>query len=69
MNGTFLIPDIGGPILEPREDNDDPDNYGELSSITKLAAIGDSYSAGIGAGDRLSGLGGFLDWSSQSGAY
>jgi hypothetical protein len=24
-----------------------------MSSITKMAAIGDSYSAGIGAGDRL----------------
>ena len=30
----------------------------DLSFITKMAAIGDSYSAGIGAGDRLDGPGG-----------
>ena len=32
--------------------------FGDLSSIKKIAAIGDSYSAGIGAGDRLNGPGG-----------
>jgi hypothetical protein len=69
VNGSFPVPDIRGPTLEPRQDSDDndPDTYGELSSITKLAAIGDSYSAGIGAGDRLGGLGGIFD--SQSGEY
>ncbi|PNY28628.1 Lipase 1 [Tolypocladium capitatum] len=33
----------------------------DLSSITKLAAVGDSYSAGIGAGNRLGGLAGGND--------
>jgi hypothetical protein len=28
----------------------------DLSFITKMAAIGDSYSAGIGAGDRLGSI-------------
>jgi hypothetical protein len=37
----------------------------DLSFITKLAAIGDSYSAGIGAGDRLGNIFEALD--SQSG--
>lgn len=32
--------------------------FDDLSSIKKIAAIGDSYSAGIGAGDRLQGPGG-----------
>lgn len=35
-------------------------NDEDLSFIKKIAAIGDSYSAGIGAGDRLGGDG---DWS------
>lgn len=39
----------------------------DLSFITKLAAIGDSYSAGIGAGNRL---GSFLDaLNSQGGEF
>lgn len=33
----------------------------DLSWINKLAAIGDSYSAGIGAGDRLGGITEALD--------
>jgi len=37
--------------LMPRQD--DSFDVGDLSFITKLAAIGDSFSAGIGAGDRL----------------
>lgn len=32
---------------------DDDFDESDLSFITKLAAVGDSYSAGIGAGDRL----------------
>lgn len=37
--------------LEPRDDAEfDPS---DLSSIVNIAAVGDSYSAGIGAGDRL----------------
>lgn len=30
----------------------------DLSFIKKFAAVGDSYSAGIGAGDRLGGIAG-----------
>jgi hypothetical protein len=30
----------------------------DLSFITRMAAIGDSYSAGIGAGDRLGTIAG-----------
>ena len=40
------------------EDDFDPD---DLSFINKLAAIGDSYSAGIGAGDRLGSILNALD--------
>lgn len=40
-------------FLLPRDDNDDFFDPEDLSNITKLAAIGDSYSAGIGAGNRL----------------
>ena len=36
-------------------------NPADLSSITKLAAIGDSYSAGIGAGQKLGSTLQFLD--------
>lgn len=42
--------------LAPRQD--DELDLGDLSFITKLAAIGDSYSAGIGAGDRLGSING-----------
>ncbi|KAF5019289.1 hypothetical protein F66182_8707 [Fusarium sp. NRRL 66182] len=46
--------------LLPRADEDIEEFYHEdLSDITKLAAVGDSYSAGIGAGSRL---GGVDDW-------
>lgn len=38
-----------------RDDDFDPEN---LSFITRIAAIGDSYSAGIGAGDVLDGADG-----------
>lgn len=45
-------------LLQGRDDSDDYDSFDpeDLSWITKLAAIGDSYSAGIGAGDRLGSL-------------
>lgn len=36
--------------LHTRDDDADP---WDLSSVNKIAAIGDSYSAGIGAGVRL----------------
>ncbi|KAH6712549.1 SGNH hydrolase-type esterase domain-containing protein [Leptodontidium sp. MPI-SDFR-AT-0119] len=51
MNGSFEARN-----LMSRQDDDvfDPS---DLSFITRLAAIGDSYSAGIGAGDRLGSLG------------
>lgn len=44
--------------------------FDDLSSIKKIAAIGDSYSAGIGAGDRLQGAGGeyplcHLSWHNE----
>ncbi|KND93383.1 Lipase 1 [Tolypocladium ophioglossoides CBS 100239] len=41
-------------------DTDDDFFPEDLSFFTKLAAVGDSYSAGIGAGDRLGGL---ADWA------
>lgn len=48
-------------MLVPRDGNqfDDVDSWdaSDLSYITKLAAIGDSYSAGIGAGIRLGDAG------------
>lgn len=48
-------------------DNDGVFDQTDLSFITKMAAIGDSYSAGIGAGDRL---GSVLDlFNPQSGVY
>ena len=41
-------------IVQPvKGDSFDPQ---DLSSIKKLAAIGDSYSAGIGAGNRLGSI-------------
>jgi hypothetical protein len=49
--------------LEPRDDDEfDPS---DLSSLANIAAIGDSYSAGIGAGDRLGSV--FDALVSQSG--
>lgn len=36
-------------------------NQADLSFITRLAAIGDSYSAGIGAGEKLGSVFGFWD--------
>ena len=44
-------------LLGKRDDDFDPN---DLSFITKLAAVGDSYSAGIGAGSRLGGLDGIV---------
>lgn len=43
---------LGLSQYNTRDDNDEFDPT-DLSFITKMAAIGDSYSAGIGAGDRL----------------
>lgn len=44
---------IGKVKLAPQIRDDSDFDPTDLSFITKLAAIGDSYSAGIGAGDRL----------------
>lgn len=64
--GRAKVDDI---LLQSRDDSADNDSDffdpEDLSWITKLAAIGDSYSAGIGAGDRLGNLLEVLD--SQSG--
>ncbi|KAH7383495.1 hypothetical protein BKA64DRAFT_712381 [Cadophora sp. MPI-SDFR-AT-0126] len=49
MNASF-----DAKTLMSRQDDDSFDSS-DLSFITKLAAIGDSYSAGIGAGGRLQG--------------
>lgn len=56
--------------LVTSRDTDNSFDPTELSSITKLAAIGDSYSAGIGAGKRLGTVldslftkGGELTWT------
>lgn len=42
-------------LLMGRQDDDDLNEFdpSDLTFITSLAAIGDSYSAGIGAGNRL----------------
>ncbi|KAF2793294.1 SGNH hydrolase, partial [Melanomma pulvis-pyrius CBS 109.77] len=45
-----------------RRQDDDFDEY-DLSYIKKVAAIGDSYSAGIGAGNKLGGWGSRYDAS------
>jgi hypothetical protein len=65
---------IGGPgedgeciICTPPSPNWDPVNPMDLTSIKKLAAIGDSYSAGIGAGDRLGSV--FDAFESGSGEF
>lgn len=46
-------------------DDDDDFDPTDLSHITKMAAIGDSYSAGIGAGERLGNLLEVLDSQSD----
>ncbi|RYO84490.1 hypothetical protein DL764_009322 [Monosporascus ibericus] len=52
--------------LDPRQEDDDKFfDPTDLSFIKKLAAIGDSYAAGIGAGDRLGDLLGALDPTSD----
>lgn len=53
-------------LLSREDDTSDDDGFdpSDLSHITKLAAIGDSYSAGIGAGERL---GGILDYFTPQG--
>lgn len=48
-------------ITRQEDDSDDVFDPQDLSWITKMAAIGDSYSAGIGAGDRLGTLLGLPD--------
>ncbi|KAH7114166.1 SGNH hydrolase-type esterase domain-containing protein [Dactylonectria estremocensis] len=64
-HGLAMIPLIGHAIALPATSNfasmlmpraDDDFDNSDLSFIKKLAAVGDSYSAGIGAGDRLGKL-------------
>ncbi|KAL2859377.1 SGNH hydrolase-type esterase domain-containing protein [Aspergillus pseudodeflectus] len=57
------VPAPFSQVLARRDD--EPWDSADLSWITKLAAIGDSYSAGIGAGDRLGNVFQFAD--NQSG--
>lgn len=54
---------LSSPIWERDEDFDESD----LSFITRLAAVGDSYSAGIGAGSHLGNIFNALD--PQSGLF
>ncbi|KAL6229677.1 SGNH hydrolase-type esterase domain-containing protein [Aspergillus navahoensis] len=49
-----IVPAPLGKVLASRDG--EPFDSADLSWITKLAAIGDSYSAGIGAGDRLGSI-------------
>jgi hypothetical protein len=58
--GAVVRPDFGFVTpnrLYGRADDDDF-NPEDLSYLKKIAAVGDSYSAGIGAGGRLGGLDG-----------
>lgn len=53
--------DIGNVSISSlfgRDDNFDVEDFDDLSFITRMAAIGDSYSAGIGAGHLLGGIDG-----------
>jgi hypothetical protein len=50
---------LSGAPLSIRDDEKDPD---DLSFIQSIAAIGDSYSAGIGAGKRLGSLTDISKW-------
>ncbi|KAJ3497498.1 hypothetical protein NLG97_g1847 [Lecanicillium saksenae] len=50
---------ISNSVLFQRDEGDENYNSIDLSFIKRLAAIGDSYSAGIGAGDFLNGEGDF----------
>ena len=43
-------------LVNQAQIQDDEFDDTDLSFVTKLAAIGDSYSAGIGAGDRLGNI-------------
>jgi hypothetical protein len=52
-------------LLLARDDEFDPQ---DLSFIKKMAAVGDSYSAGIGAGNRLGSAFDFLDPASGKSA-
>lgn len=54
-------PDYSLPLSLPLGKRDDDYNPRDLSFIKKFAAIGDSYSAGIGAGSRLGSFG-TPDW-------
>lgn len=53
--GLSSSPPKGGPIPIEARGDDGFDPY-DLSNIKDIAAIGDSYSAGIGAGERLGQL-------------
>jgi hypothetical protein len=61
LSGSYGLAASDLGKLLPRDDAFYPE---DLSWITKLAAVGDSYSAGIGAGNRL---GSVLDALNPSG--
>lgn len=54
-HAKYKSSDTTSPDLTSRDDDDDDDDFdpSDLSSLVNIAAIGDSYSAGIGAGNRL----------------
>lgn len=55
------------PSLEMFERRADKWDYEDLTGIKRLAAVGDSYSAGIGAGNRLGSLTSNIDaWKCTS---
>lgn len=60
IRGITAFPTFGNFASTPSSlifrDTDDEFYPDDLSFIKKLAAVGDSYSAGIGAGDLLGGF-------------
>lgn len=57
-----LLGERGGSLQFFNRRADEDFDPWDLSSLTKIAAIGDSYSAGIGAGKRLGGLNDLGAW-------
>lgn len=58
-----LLGDRDSPLAFFNKRADDDFDPWDLSSLTKIAAIGDSYSAGIGAGKRLGGISDLGAWA------
>lgn len=59
-NHLLSVENASTPIYSHMK-RDDSFDQTDLSFIKKLAAIGDSYSAGIGAGDKLGSISDALD--------